>query len=124
MFLILFFSTIIILGGYAGSYKFSELGIDEDLNFKPQSLADAVNIRGEDKNAEDAQKTPDFVKGRGLNRAWMFNGYKWVRLPSMSVKRDRPACTLVQKRNGNVSTQCQLLSRVTFPFQLPQIVDF
>ncbi len=42
------------------------------------------------------------VPGQALDNAWMFVKNHWETLPSMSSVRDRPACSLVQTRDGRL----------------------
>ena len=49
-------------------------------------------------NCDDPNIAPEDLYGALiLNKAWMYNGYKWVDLPPMSIQRDRPHCSLVQE---------------------------
>ena len=41
--------------------------------------------------------------GNFLDRAWIFNGESWKEIAPMSVVRDRPACSLVEMDDEEVS---------------------
>merc|ERR1711970_1599574 len=76
-------------------------GIDLSSNAK-------VTIRSSDSCSPKPkpQKTASRIKGGGggfaINRAWMFDGYYWVELANMFEVRDRPACSLLNKENGQI----------------------
>ena len=47
---------------------------------------------------EDPEIAPTvFIGGLVLNKAFMYNGLAWEELPPMSVRRDTPMCSLIQK---------------------------
>ena len=52
---------------------------------------------------EDTVFERKLAGGIVLSSAWMYDGNQWDRLPDMSTKRDRPACSLVESENGAVS---------------------
>lgn len=76
-------SHVFMAGGYARNYTFCD------------QLAD-------DNCQEKAGKSVD-GGGRVLKRAWMYNGETWLNLPSMSIPRDRPACSLIQLNDDSVN---------------------
>eukprot|EP00094_Tigriopus_californicus_P006154 TCALIF_05926-PA protein Name:"Similar to snk Serine protease snake (Drosophila melanogaster)" AED:0.19 eAED:0.19 QI:0/0.83/0.71/0.85/0.66/0.71/7/188/824 len=40
--------------------------------------------------------------GESQDKSWMYDGYRWNELESMSTRRDRPACSLVQTDEGKL----------------------
>ena len=64
-------------------------------------------------NCDDPEVAPNIYTG-GLvsNKAFMYNGLAWEELPPMSVRRDTPMCSLIQKEDrvciflGITSIEC------------------
>ena len=85
-------------GGYAGAYALCD--------------ATAVNSKTDSEIpsfCNDPEIAPEsFIEGVILDKAWMYNGLAWTELPSMSTRRDRPHCSIIQKNNGNVSCSLEI----------------
>ena len=88
-------------GGYAGIYNLCDTSKNVEL---------LQNVVPEDKNkspsiCDDPSVSPDSSELFGaliLDRAWMYIDGAWHELPSMSTKRDRPHCSLVEGKDGLV----------------------
>ena len=63
-------------------------------------------------NCDDPEVAPNIYTG-GLvsNKAFMYNGLAWEELPPMSVRRDTPMCSLIQKEDKVQGVQDQKFSR-------------
>ena len=89
---------VFMAGGYAGAY----------------ALCDATAVNSKTGSeipsfCNDPEIAPEsFIEGVVLNKAWMFNGLAWIELPSMSARRDRPHCSIIQKNDGNVSHSLEI----------------
>ena len=78
---------IFIAGGYARAYKV------EGVKQSPNEPADDTIDYNDDSKTDG---------GIVLNKSWMYNGFDWTLLPSMTEARDRPACTSINLPNGNI----------------------
>jgi hypothetical protein len=74
-------------GGHLSFYKLGDGFGDEDLK----------------KCAPSGKYSGGFGGGGSASEAWMFDGVDWQPLPSMSVVRNSPMCSLVQMDDGEVS---------------------
>ena len=84
------------------SESHKKVGLDQDCN--PICNSEEHEAIGLQKECS-LSRAPD-VAGSALNKAWMYDGQTWNDIASMSVPRDRPACTLVQTSDGAVSSLC------------------
>lgn len=75
-------SHVFMAGGYARNYTFCDELAEDNCNEKAGSTVDGG--------------------GRVLRKSWMYNGDTWLDLPTMSIPRDRPACSLVQMDDDTV----------------------
>ena len=78
------FGPCILLSGYGAAYR----------------VCDPLNPRSCD---EDTAADRSLAGGKVFSNAWMYDGNQWNDLPAMSTPRDRPACSLVESDNGEVS---------------------
>ena len=50
----------------------------------------------------NSEEIINWQSGKVIRDAWMYDGYSWKKLSPMSMKRDRPACSLAYQ-DGSVS---------------------
>ena len=81
---ITFDMSCFLLSGYGDAYR----------------VCDPLNPRSCD---EDTAADRSLAGGKVFSNAWMYDGNQWNDLPAMSTPRDRPACSLVESDNGEVS---------------------
>ena len=85
------------------------LGSDSGLKITGFRSGDEIN-RGQTENVENGLPACDseevintrLAGGKVIKDAWMYDGDFWRKLAPMSMKRDRPACSLMYK-DGSVS---------------------
>ena len=80
--------SCILFSGYGDAYR----------------VCDPLNPRSCD---EDTAADRSLAGGKVFSNAWMYDGNQWNDLPDMSTPRDRPACSLVESDNGEVSYKKQ-----------------
>ena len=89
---------VFMAGGYAGAYTLCDAtAVNSNTGSEIPSFCNDPEIAPE-----------SFIEGVVLNKAWMFNGLAWIELPSMSARRDRPHCSIIQKNDGNVSRSLEI----------------
>ena len=88
-------------GGYAGIYSLCDT--TKNVEFLQNVIPGDNNTRPS--ICDDPNVSPDSTELFGaliLDRAWMYIDGAWHELPSMSTKRDRPHCSLVEGKDGLV----------------------
>ena len=78
-------------------YMFYEDDIRGEYDYQ-ESKASLNPVGKKPSLCDDPDVAPNaYTGGLVLDKAFMFNGLAWEELPSMSVRRDRPMCSLIQR---------------------------